>query len=287
MGERLHRLLNTFPSGLDLFGSLLPREEGATNRKAYSTLVIAYPQVFLEEKSAEYLRKLETSQKHCDELVSLLPDSSAAAAPSKPYREYIASLPAPRHRPPTPKRKQADPTKLAAAQARVLAQHHHHQQQHTVATEKAAALLATKNKTNSSPLPPNKQQNKTKITLTPKDKVKAVPSLALKATKATTMTKTKVVKKTQPPKRVSKIEKLRPKPLTVAEATPTAALQKKECPNPQPLSGKHGNTTSLVVPRTAEKKDEKKAPTADEVEVGISNKDPKTPTIKEMCTYSY
>jgi hypothetical protein len=296
MEGRGEHLRNPPPTSnqINLFGSLFLNEEEVTTRHVWGTLESAYPQAFIEnEENDEYIRNLEKAHIRCDALIALLPDSSAAAPPKQTYREYIASLPAPRPRLPSPKRKPADPTKLAAAQARVVAQHQQRKAVAMAAAAAAAAAVVAKKK--------NKQASS--ITTTTKKKAKVAPTIALKATKATTATKVTKTTTAAPKKkktttltttamatakRVSKIEKLRPKPLTVATSTipplRAAASKTEHLPPPSSLPPSSlpaaGKSKFVVVPRTAEKKDEK----ASAAKGGFGSvKHPKTPTIEAMC----
>ncbi|KAL4515689.1 hypothetical protein Ndes2437B_g07114 [Nannochloris sp. 'desiccata'] len=282
MGENLDNLSwNAAPSlsriNLNLFGSLLPSEE-ANKLEVWGTLEHTYPRVFLnEDESAEYIRKLEESQTRCDSLVALLPDNSAAAAAAashkqKPtYREYIATLPAPRLWPASPKRKPADPTKLAAAQARLQSQRKQNQKS---AAEKTAAALLVKNKAKTAPFP--RKITQIKLNIPPNVALKGTnaskTTMTGKGTNATKGTSTSKKTTTTAIKRVSKIEKLRPKPLNVANTVSTA-VQKTGC-----LFSLGGKCIPILVPKTAEK-DEKKASNG-----GVDSIDAKTPKIIEMLT---
>ncbi len=280
--EHLNTLFATHPSiqiNLNLFGSLLSGEE-ATQRLICGTLESSYPQVFLEEESAEYLSRFQDSQITCDALVARLPDSHASGAASKQkpssYRAYLASLPAPKPRAPPPKKisKPADPIKLAAAQARVLAQQHEMRQKAAAEKAAAAAALLAKAKTKKAPIPPKPIQKKKANTapdaaVDPETKETKAKTLATKIDKAPAG----VLKKNPAAKkRVSKLEKLRPKPLTVAP--PTGAASKVQKPPSDPLPSK---PLVVSVPKTVEKKEEKTT------FKGAVVKAPKTPTINEMC----
>ena len=285
MGESI---FVTTQSSIDLYGSLLNSEE-ATTRPVWSTLENAYPQAFItEQESTEYLRNLEENQTRCNALLALLPDPTSVGAPTKQtqtYRQYIASLPAPQPKPLISKHKAADPVKLAAAQARVLEQ----QQQRDASSETAAALLAkekAKYKSKQPSLPAAKQQQKNS-TQQKKSLAKAALTVPLKAAKVpTTMKKTTATttpvlnSKKKVIKRVSKLEKLRPKPLTVAEPCIRSVEKKQREGLPtEPLAAV---PVPVPVPRTAEKKDEKKA---FKIENTGLCKDTKIPTVEDMCTY--
>ena len=155
LGSRLgHLIRHNSPSDskcVDLYGSLLPT--GNPSVPMWSTIEEAYPELFVDDAHAEYMRKLEEKQaNHLKILASLRPSAPSAPETSKAqtFREQLASGQA--RKPPVAQPKATDPQRVAAAQALAARQKAAREAKEAAATQffrqaqplKAKATTATK-----------------------------------------------------------------------------------------------------------------------------------------------